>query len=165
MMFVRLSVLTVAAALVGSLGSAAWAAPPVTLESESQRESATLLSDPRFAGKTTHIELRETFTLTGDLVSSEGVPAVSEVRCVYVGTEFLLCHGDQIFTGTIDGVEGEGTLTSKLRFKCSLTTFTCTGTATIVDAADGLAGVRGNSTFEADLATGRADIDSRVILP
>ena len=158
----RLSVLTVAAVLTGSLGGAAWAAPPIELHAQSQRVGTPVpLSEPRPAGKNLHVEFVETLMLTGDITST----AVAHFQCVFVGTESLVCHGEQESTGTIRGVDGVGTTNSKVHFKCSLTTGACTGSGTIIDATGAAAGIRGHSTFEANLATGLSDITQRLVLP
>lgn len=162
MKLMRLSVLTVAAVLAGSLGGAAWGAPPVELQAQSQRVGEpALLSEARPAGKNLHVEFVETLRLTGDITSS----AVAQFQCVFVGTKSLVCHGEQVSTGTIRGVDGVGTTTSKVQFRCLLTTGACTGSGTIIDATGAAAGIRGHSTFEANLATGLSDITQRLVLP
>lgn len=158
----RLSVLTVAATLAGSLGGAAWSAPPVELHAESQRVGQPVpLSEPRTAGKNLHVEFVENLTVTGDITAT----AVAQFKCVFVGSTSLVCHGEQVSTGTIRGVKGVGTTTSKVHFKCSLTTGACTGSGTIIDGTGAAAGIRGHSTFEADVTTGRSDITQRLVLP
>lgn len=160
-MVVRLAVLTAAAALVGSFGATAWAAPPVELRSTTQRVSVELLSEPRPAGKNVHVEFEELLTVAEDFDGT----IVAHMWCVFVGSKSLVCHGDQTFTGTIEGVDRAGTTTSKVRFTCSQTTGACTGSGTIIDADGGLAGVRGRSTFTASLVTGIAHATNRLIRP
>lgn len=169
MRLLRGSLVVVGLALGGvALAPPAWAAPPVELEAVSERGVVTLLEPPRLAGRTTHVVFTETTTLSGGLTSAEDQPVVSRFSCAYVGGDHLVCHGEQVFTGTVEGF-GEGTITSKVRFQCSETSLTmngtCRGSATTISSTGDLAGVRGHSTFQGDLGTGTMHVSMRLVRP
>jgi hypothetical protein len=148
---VRLSVL--ACVVAGALAAPAAAAPPTELQVVSERVGEVrLLSAPRTAGRTTHVEFEEDVELTGGLQSTE--LSVLRLQCTIVGTARMSCHGEQRFTGTVDGIAAAGTSTSAVRFTCSLPEQRCTGSTTVVDGTGGLAGVSGRSTFVGNPTTG-----------
>jgi len=150
----RVLVASLTAVLITALATPAAAAPPRELSGTfglvgSEPGPERIVGN----GKVVFIESVILAVLEGDLVSTE--PNREQSICktlVHRGT--TRCHGTVTFTGTVAGIEGEGTLTSRTQLACDLSTYTCTGRNVVVQGTGALAGVRGQTAITVDLSTG-----------
>ncbi|MGX5657462.1 hypothetical protein ACWKWC_22010 [Geodermatophilus nigrescens] len=91
-------------------------------------------------------------------------PSVEEARCVTLlraGT--IRCHGEIVFTGTVEGLDGTGTVTSRVHLACDITTADCAGRTVVVSATGALAGLHGHTTSTSDLLTGAGEYTAYVV--
>jgi hypothetical protein len=100
--------------------------------------TATVLRDN---GRVTHLQLSVTHTETGGALTGT---TVNTFTCILVqGHETFHCHGQGVFTGSVTGVSGSGTMSVRWNGVCNATTSVCEGQATFRGTSGALVGVHG----------------------
>jgi hypothetical protein len=140
-------------------GSAA-AAPPVETSGTytSVLTGGTLPEGPGNAG---FFEFSNAITLAGSYTATGS----ANYRCVQVGTEFFRCHGEQVVTGTATGIEGVGTLTSRARLFCDLTTAQCSGKAVSLSGTGAWSNVHAVTQIQGVLGEPGGTYSGKLVIP
>lgn len=146
--------------LAPALAGTAAAAPPIPT-SGSYTATGTGGTPPEGPGNATFFEFSNATTSSGSFTGTGG----SDFQCVLVGTKFFRCHGEQFFTGTVTGVDGTGTLTSRVLLTCEFATDQCVGKSVSIAGTDALAGVHSSIESRSRLSVSGGTYTGKLVLP
>lgn len=147
----------------GPLAPAAVAAPPSDYSGELQLMGYEF-GDIRNTGRVNHFELFSTSALTGDFEGrSDNVLTCVGYEVPFEGS--FTCHGTSITSGRLSEELGgqEFTTTSRISFRCSFNTGTCSGRSITYEGTGALAGTRGVTRFEQNAFTGAGTWTTNVV--
>lgn len=140
------------------VAGSALAAPPVDV-SGSYTSVLTGGTPPEGSGTAQFFEFSNAVTLSGSYTAT----GTASYRCVTVGTQVFRCHGEQVVTGSLEGV-GEGTVHNRAFISCDLTTGLCASTVVSLSGTGALADVHAVTHSQNVLGAAGGTYSGQVVL-